>query len=54
VDIAGDALSIVLVSTEQLADIRSGRRLSLSSFIIRLPEELIVLTLRLKKQLINA
>jgi hypothetical protein len=49
----GNALSIALVSTKQLVDIRSGRRLSPSSSIVRLPKELIVLTLRLKKRLTN-
>ena len=52
-DIAGDTLSIALVSTKQLVDIRSGRGLSLSGFIVRLPKELIVPTLRLKKRLTN-
>jgi len=53
-DIASDALSIALASTKQLVDIRNGRRLSLSGSTVRLPEELIVLTLRLNKQLTNA
>ena len=53
-DIASDALSIVLVSTKRLVDIRSGRRLSPSGFIVRLPKELIIPTLRLKKRLTNA
>ena len=53
VDIAGNALSIASVSTEQLADIRSKRGLSPSSFTVRLPEELIIPTLCLKKQLTN-
>jgi hypothetical protein len=50
----GDALSIASVSTKQLVDIRSGRRLSPSGSTVRLPKELIVLTLRLKKRLTNA
>jgi hypothetical protein len=53
-DIAGDASSIALVSTKQLVDTRSGRRLSPSSSIVRLPKELIVPTLRPKKRLTNA
>ncbi len=54
VDIAGDALSITLVNTKQLVDIRNGRRLSLSGSTVRLPEEFIVPTLRPKKWLTNA
>ena len=54
IDIASDALSIALVSTKQLVDIRSGRRLSSSNFIIHLPKELIVPTLCPKKRLTNA
>ena len=50
-DIVGDALSIALVSTEQLVNIKSGRRLSPSGSIVRLPKELIVLTLCPKKRL---
>ena len=53
-DIVSDASSIALASTKQLVDTRSGHRLSLSGFIVRLPEELIILTLRLKKRLTNA
>jgi len=53
-DITSDASSVVLASTKQLVNIRSGRGLSPSGFIIRLPKELIVLTLYLKKWLINA
>ena len=52
-DIAGDVLSIVLVSTEQLVDIRSRCKLNPGGFIVCLPEELIVLTLCLKKWLTN-
>ena len=52
-NIIGDTLFIVLVSTEQLIDIRSGHKLSPSNFIVRLPKELIVLTLCLKKRLTN-
>jgi hypothetical protein len=50
----GNALSIALVSTKQLVDIRSGRGLSPGSSTVRLPKELIILTLRLKKRLTNA
>jgi len=53
VDIASNALFIVSVSTKQLVDIRSGYRLSPSGSIVRLPKELIVLTLCLKKRLTN-
>ena len=53
-DIASNALSIASVSTKQLVDIRSGYRLSPSGSIVRLPKELIVLALRLKKRLTNA
>ena len=53
-DIAGDALSIVLVSTKQLVNIKSGPRLSPNSFIVCLFKKLIMLTLRLKKRLTNA
>ena len=53
-DIAGDASSIASVSTEQLVDTRSGRGLSPGSSIVRLPKELIIPTLRLKKRLTNA
>ena len=53
VDITGNALSIALVSTKQLVDIRSGHGLSPSGSIVRLPKELIVLTLCLKKRLTN-
>ena len=52
-DIISDALSIVLVSIKQLADIRSGYRLSPNSFIIYLSKEFIIPTLRLKKRLTN-
>ena len=52
-DIVGNTLSIVLVSTEQLADIRSGHRLSPSSFTVYLPKKLIIPTLCLKKRLTN-
>jgi len=54
VDITSNALSIVLASTKQLVDIRSGYRLSPGGSIVRLPKELIILTLRLNKQLTNA
>ena len=54
VDITGNALSIASVSTKQLVDIRSGRGLSLSGSIVRLPKELIIPTLRPKKWLTNA
>ena len=54
VNIAGDVLSIALVSTEQLADIRSGYRLSPSNSTVYLLKELIIPTLHLKKQLTNA
>ena len=53
VNIASDILSIASVSTKQLADIRSGHRLSLSGSIVCLSKKLIVLTLRPKKQLTN-
>ena len=53
-DIVGDVLFIVLVNIKQLVDIRSGRGLSFNSFIIYLPKELIIPTLRLKKRLTNA
>ena len=53
IDIMGDVLSITSVSIKQLVDIKSGRRLSPSSSIICLPEELIIPTLRLKKRLTN-
>jgi len=52
-DIASDALSIVSANTKQLVDIRSGCGLSLSGFTVRLPEELIIPTLCLKKWLTN-
>ena len=52
-DIVGDASPIVSVSTKQLVNTRSGRRLSLSSSIVRLPKKLIVPTLRPKKRLTN-
>ena len=52
-DITGDALFIILVSTKQLIDIKSRCGLSLSGFTVRLPEELIILTLCLKKRLTN-
>ena len=52
-DIISDILSIVLVSTKQLVNIRSGRGLSPSSFIVHLLKELIILTLRRKKRLTN-
>ena len=53
-DIAGNASPIASVSTKQLVDTRSGRRLSPGGSIVRLPKELIIPTLRLKKRLINA
>ena len=53
IDIISNALPIASVSTKQLVNIRSGRRLSLNSFIIRLLKELIIPTLRLKKRLTN-
>ena len=53
-DITGDALSIILVSTKQLADIRSGCGLSPNSSTVCLPKELIIPTLRPKKRLTNA
>ena len=53
-DIAGDALSIASVSTEQLVDTRSGHKLSPSGSTVCLPEELIIPTLRPKKRLTNA
>ena len=53
VDIAGDILSIALVSTKQLVDIRSGHKLSPSGFTVCLPKKLIILTLRPKKWLTN-
>ena len=53
VDIASDVLFIASASTEQLVDTRSGCGLSPSGFTVRLPKELIILTLRLKKRLIN-
>ena len=52
-DIIGDALFIALVSIKQLVNIRSGRKLSLNSFTVYLPKELIIPTLRLKKRLTN-
>jgi len=52
-DITSDALSIALANIKQLVDIKSGRGLSPSSSTVCLPKELIVLTLRLKKQLTN-
>ena len=52
-DIASNALSIALASTKQLVNIRSGHRLSPSSSIVRLPKELIILTLRPNKRLTN-
>ena len=52
-DIAGDTLSIALVNIKQLVDIKSGCRLSPSSFIVCLPKEFIIPTLRLKKRLTN-
>ena len=50
----GDALSIALISIKQLVNTRSGHRLSPSGFTVCLPEELIILTLSLKKWLTNA
>ena len=52
-DITGDALSIALVSTEQLVNIKSGRGLSPSDSTVCLPKEFIIPTLRLKKRLTN-
>ena len=53
-DIASNALSIASVSVKQLVNIRSRCRLSPSNFIVCLPKELIIPTLRLKKWLTNA
>jgi hypothetical protein len=53
-DIASDASSIASVSAEQLVDTRSGRGLSPGGSTVRLPEELILPTLRPKKRLTNA
>ena len=52
-DITSNALSIALVSTKQLVNIKSERGLSLGGSIVRLPEKFIVLTLRPKKWLTN-
>jgi len=53
-DIISDILSIASASTKQLVDTRSGCGLSPGGFTVRLPEKLIILTLRLNKWLTNA
>ena len=52
-DIVGNTSSIASVSTKQLADIKSGYRLSPSNSTVCLFKELIVPTLYLKKRLTN-
>jgi len=54
IEIINNALFIALISTKKLVNIKSRHGLSPGGFTVRLLKKLIILTLYLKKGLINA